>query len=100
MNNPLKILVWILFGICFILTFLFIFENNPGSNADTTQQTDAVLTCYAPEYNQTLTWTYSYLNYSDSIDAFKYATENGCSFRHSRYEINITGGTNEQREKN
>jgi hypothetical protein len=81
--------------ICIVIALIILFPKfYKGSNADITQEPDAVLKCYWAEYNQTTTFEYSYLNESDSLNAYKFAELNNCTFHHSRLKINLTEENN------
>lgn len=86
-------IVWltIMYLTIIILVALILFKPGAykGSNADiTTSVPDAVLKCVFSENNLTMSWEYTYLNESNSLDAYRFAVENNCSFVHQRYKLN------------
>jgi hypothetical protein len=89
-------MVWltIMYIVIIILTALILFKPGAykGSNGDITNNIpDAVVKCSETEYNATITWEYSYLSESDSLDAYEYAEKYNCTFKHQRYKINVSG---------
>jgi hypothetical protein len=86
--------VWIIVFIVLILLFArFIFNHYKGSNADLPSTPDAKLICRNVGVdNVTITWEYPYLNETDSLDAFNFASENACEFWHSRFKLNESKG--------
>lgn len=92
--------IWftILYFAIIVLVFLILTKTGfyKGSNADLPIQSipDATVKCTYPEFNMSITWDYYYINESDSLEAYQFAVDYNCTFKHQRYKINKSGGLN------
>jgi hypothetical protein len=94
MNKTIKDILILLFAIVLVQLACFVPKLFHGSNADIIKQPEAIMVCNNPTFNETITFSYTYLSESDSLSAYDYAINNNCTFEHKRFELNKTGGIN------